>query len=138
MRPSLVRSADLPLSGRELLRRSGLGFGMLGLAGALASEGSLVAAPSPGAVNPLAPKQPHFRPRAKRVIHLYMNGGPSQVDTFDPKPALERYQGQRPAAIANLRTENGTGGVMPSPSKLSRCCHTRPALRQNFPHTRKC
>jgi len=49
-----------------------------------------------------------------------MNGGPSQVDTFDPKPALARYQGQRPASIAGLKTENGTGGLRPSPFKFGR------------------
>src|SRR5437660_2887745 len=114
-----LRPDDLPFSRRELLRRSGLGFGMLGLAGVLASEGSLVAAPSPGAINPLAPKQPHFRPRAKRVVHLFMNGGPSQVDTFDPKPALDKYHG-KPLPNPNLRTERKTAGAMRSPYKFKR------------------
>src|SRR5689334_15129038 len=90
------------LSRRDLLCRSGLGFGMLGLAGVLASEGSLAAAP--GAVNPLAPKQPHFPAKATRVVHLFMNGGPSQVDTFDPKPALDKFHG-KPLPNPNLRTE---------------------------------
>src|SRR3954447_16846245 len=114
-----LRSADLPFSRRELLRRSGLGFGMLGLAGVLASEGSLVAAPSPGAVNPLAPKQPHFEARAQRVVHLFMNGGPSQVDTFDPKPLLDKYHG-KPLPNPNLRTERKTSGALRSPFKFAK------------------
>ena len=84
---------------RESLHRMGTGMGVLGLAGILADEGVL--ASSSG--TPLAPKQPHFAPRAKHIIHLFMNGGPSQVDTFDPKPALEKYNGQRPSD-ADLKT----------------------------------
>src|SRR3954468_7036630 len=128
-----LRPDDLPFSRRELLRRSGLGFGMLGLAGVLASEGSLVAAPSPGALNPLAPKQPHFRPRAKRVVHLFMNGGPSQVDTFDPKPALTRYNGQRPPT-ANRNTERATAGLMMSPFRFSRHGQSGLEISEIFPH----
>ena len=80
-----------PLSRREMLQRFGTGLGVLGLASVLADETS---AASP--TNPLAPKAPHFPAKAKRVIHLFMNGGPSQVDTFDPKPALAKYNGQKP------------------------------------------
>src|SRR5579871_6628467 len=85
---------------RELLARTGTGLGVLGLAGLLADD-ARAAAP---AANPLAPKPGHFPPRAKHLIHLFMNGGPSQVDTFDPKPALEKYHGQQPPA-ASLKTE---------------------------------
>ena len=87
------------LTRRDWLRRMGGGFGTLGLAGVLAGERvrpCRVAAGGRPAANPLAPKPPHFRPRAKRVIFLFMNGGPSQVDTFDPKPALDKYHGGRP------------------------------------------
>ena len=62
---------------------------------------------------------PHFAPKAKRVILLFMTGGPSQMDTFDPKPALAKYAGQRPAAV-DLRTERKTGGLMPSPFKFQK------------------
>ena len=72
------------MSRRCLLRRASCGFGLLGLASLLA-DGSCLAQE---AVNPLAPKKPHFPPRAKRVIFLFMAGGPSHVDTFDPKPLL--------------------------------------------------
>ncbi len=109
---------DNELSRRAMLAQCGTGMGMLGLAGLLAQQGALAA--SAHSTNPLAPKAPHFRPRAKRIIHLYMNGGPSQVDTFDPKPALEKYKGQRPASITSLKTENGTGGLKPSGFKFLR------------------
>jgi Protein of unknown function (DUF1501) len=63
---------------------------------------------------------PHFRPRAKRVIHLFMNGGPYQADLFDPKPALLKYEGQRPEG-ADLLTERRTGGLLPSPFQFRQC-----------------
>ena len=66
---------------RQMLRRAGAGFGSLALAALLADE-----ARRGPAANPLAPRTPHFPARAKRVIFLFMPGGPSQVDTFDPKP----------------------------------------------------
>jgi hypothetical protein len=69
-------------------------------------------------VNPLAPKPPHFAPRAKRVIHLFMNGGPSQVDTFDPKPMLDKYDG-KPLPI-HLKTERKTGVGFASPWKFQK------------------
>ena len=69
-------------SRRELLHKSASGFGLLALQGLL--HANAVAAP-PKNINPLAPKAPHFKPKAKRVIFVFMHGGPSQVDTFDPK-----------------------------------------------------
>ena len=70
---------------REVLQRIGCGFGTLGMTQALMAK-------SGG--GPLAPKAPHFPPKVKQVIFLFLNGGISQVDTFDPKPALTRYNGQ--------------------------------------------
>lgn len=104
------------LTRRELLQRSGTGFGMLGLAGVLESAGMLgnEASAEPSAIHPLAPRQPHFEPRAKRVVHLFMNGGPSQVDTFDYKPLLEKHHG-KPLPVRNFRTERRTGHAMKSP-----------------------
>src|SRR6516165_4675925 len=112
---------------RELLSRTATGFGMLGLAGLLADQKLLADGPS----NPLAPKQPHFRPRAKRIIHVFMNGGPSQVDTFDPKPALARYHGQTPASV--LRSERRTGGLMMSPFRFNRCGKSGLPISEIFP-----
>ena len=101
------------ISRREMLGRAGAGLGTVGLAGLWAAE-SLAG----DRAGPLSPKSPHHAPRAKRIIHLYMNGGPSQVDTFDHKPALKTYQGQRPTSTTDLKTENGTGGMMPSPFRF--------------------
>jgi hypothetical protein len=114
---------DVLLSRRDILTRCGTGFGMIGLAGLLADHGLLATEPAPAVPanpGPLAPKAPHHPAKAKHIIHLYMNGGPSQVDTFDPKPALAVYQGQRPASIAGLCTENQTVGLRPSPFKFPR------------------
>src|SRR5687767_3633336 len=78
------------LSRRALLAQSAVGFGSLALASLLADESQ--AAPTAG--NPLAPKTPHLPARAKRIIFLFMKGGPSHVDTFDPKPLLTRDDGK--------------------------------------------
>src|SRR4051794_30901584 len=87
-----------PMTRRDALSRIGGGFGALGLAGAFADAGLLAstARASEGTAppNPLAARPPHFPARAKRVIFLFMNGGPSHVDTFDPKPLLKQYEGK--------------------------------------------
>jgi hypothetical protein len=110
---------SLPLTRRELLRRGGMGFGLLGLAGLLDAEGLLAPPAHAAAVNPLAPRRPHFAPKARRVVHLFMNGGPSHVDTFDPKPQLTRRHG-KPLPRTNLRTERKTGAAMRSPFAFRR------------------
>jgi hypothetical protein len=89
----------------------GTGLGFLGLAGVL-GDAQLLA--SPEIANPLAPRPPQFPARAKRIIHIYLNGGPSQVDTFDPKPALAKYAGQLLPG-GNLTTERPLGAALPSP-----------------------
>ena len=99
------------LSRRDFLARAGMGMGALSL-GALAQAES----PSP---SPLTARAPHFAPRAKRVIHFFLNGGPSHVDTFDPKPALARFAGQ-PLPGEYLRTERKTGAAFPSPFKFAK------------------
>jgi len=119
---------------RESLQRIGTGMGVLGLAGLLAQDGALGdEVNSPLSDNPLTPKAPHFAPKAKHVIHLFMNGGPSQVDTFDPKPALEKYNGQRPDA-ANLSTERKTGGLLMSPFKFKKYGESGIEVSELFPH----
>jgi hypothetical protein len=89
---------------RQMLGRMCAGFGMVSLAGLLGPAGVMGAG---------AAGIPHFTPRAKRVIFLFMNGGPSHVDTFDPKPALKTYEGQQPSGDLYKKTK-GTG-FMPSP-----------------------
>src|SRR5438094_7024777 len=111
-----VIQSMLPLSRRDMLSRCGTGLGMLALAGLAADAGEL--APPPRRVlDPLTPKAPHFPAKAKHVVHFFMNGGPSQVDTFDPKPLLTRLHG-KPLPSANLRTERKTGAAMRSPYKF--------------------
>jgi hypothetical protein len=112
-------SPQQPMNRRQALCKIGGGFGALGLATMLAGEGLLTPA-ARAAGNPLAPKAPQFAARAKRVIFLFMNGGPSQVDTFDPKPSLEKYKGTRPAG-ATLSTDRAKGGgLLPSPFTFSK------------------
>lgn len=106
--------------------RSGMGMGALGL-------GSLVQATGE---NPLSPKPPHFRPRAKRIIHLFMNGGPSHVDTFDPKPILKRYAGKM-LPMQNLPTERKTGAALPSPYEFAQHGQSGLPVSEIFPHTAK-
>lgn len=86
----------LPLTRRELLGRSGAGAGLLGLATLLHDQDRLEGADNLGsrALKPLAPQPPHFPARAKHVIWIFVNGGPSQVDTWDYKPALEKWHGK--------------------------------------------
>jgi uncharacterized protein (DUF1501 family) len=111
---------------RELLRRAGMGFGMLGLAGALEQAGRLGASP---AINSGRPR-PHFPPRARRVICLFMNGGPSHVDTFDPKPALQKYAGHKPSEKLGRPAK---AGWMPSPFAFRPCGQSGVVLSELFP-----
>ena len=104
------------VSRRQILGQFRGGIGGLAAATALSpSSLSLGATHATAAV-----VGPHFRPRAKRVIHLFMNGGPFQADLFDPKPALLKYAGQKPPG-ADLLTERPTGGLLPSPFRFRRC-----------------
>jgi len=122
MEHQLSNSEHLGYTRREFLSRSGAGFGLLGLGGLLARA------------NPLKPRASHFRPRAKRIIHLFMNGGPSHVDTFDPKPALERFAG-RMLPMPNLATERKTGAAFPSPYKFGQYGQSGLPVSEIFPHT---
>ena len=90
---------------RDFIRNAGCGFGALALAAMLAEES---AADASGSSDPLAPKKPHFEPKAKRVIFLFMSGGPSHVDTFDPKPELTRRHGEKlPESFGPVKTRRG-------------------------------
>src|SRR6266705_6945154 len=100
------RLEDRFLTRREFLGRCGLGFGMVSLATLLAPQMARLAsgAEAVSGNSPMAPRAPLFPAKAKRVIHIFANGGPSHVDTFDPKPALARLHG-RPLPIDNPQTE---------------------------------
>ena len=121
-RPSPWNPHRPALSRRDFLTRTGLGLGALSLqtlGEPAATSGTLDGLTSMASLSPLAPKPPHFAPKARRVVHFFLNGGPSQVDTFDPKPALAKYAGQ-PLPGEYLRTERKTGAALPSPFKFSR------------------
>src|SRR5947207_15364106 len=107
------------LTRRQMLSRMGTGLGMMGLAALLRDADLLVPSASGSPANPLAPKQPHFPAKAKHIIHIYLNGGPSQVDTFDPKPALAKWA-DKAIPTGNLTTERPTGAALPSPFKFQR------------------
>src|SRR6266481_4151313 len=107
------------LTRRQMLHQVGTGLGMLGLAGLFQDAGLLTAAAESASLNPLAPKSPQFPARAKHVIHIYLNGGPSHVDTFDPKPALTKWA-EKTIPTGNLTTERPTGTALPSPFKFQR------------------
>ena len=100
-------------SRRQFLQRAGMGMGAIGLS-------PLLSALQAGdrSLNPLAPGKTHFAPRAKRVIHIFANGGPSQVDSFDYKPSLAKYDGKEMPGDG-LKTERKTGALMKSPFHFS-------------------
>lgn len=115
------------LSRRQLLGRCGTGFGALALGDLLAR-----AARADDPVRPLAPKLPPLPARAKRVIHVFANGGPSHVDTFDPKPALARYAGQ-PIPGETPATERKTGAAFPSPFRFQKHGQSGLEVSELFP-----
>jgi hypothetical protein len=110
------RLEDRFITRRDFLNRCGIGFGMLGLANLLGSEAFATEVSS---ISPLAPKSPQFPGKAKRIIHIFANGGPSHVDTFDPKPMLAKLNG-KPLPMDNLKTERRTGAAFQSPFKFQK------------------
>jgi hypothetical protein len=123
-------------SRREFLRRAGSGFGMVALAGLLQQENLLAQAPTVNPRNPLAPRPGHFSAKAKSVIWLFMNGGPSQVDTWDYKPELERRHGQE---LAGFDRNTGffrdqVGPIMRSPFRFRRQGQSGAWVSELFPN----
>ncbi len=111
----------LNIDRRTALARMGAGMGTLGLFNSLQAATGMA---------------PHFAPRAKRVIHLFMNGGPFGPDFLDPKPALKEFEGQRPAGT-DLRTERPTGGLLDAPFKYTRHGQSGLEVSELLPHTAK-
>jgi hypothetical protein len=122
-------------SRRDFLRRLGAGIGTIGLAGVAQQAQALTA---PAGASPLLPKSPHFAPRAKHVIQLFMPGGPSQVDTFDYKPLLAQHAGQRPALVDRKSLRNTKNGLMPSPFAFRPYGQTGKWVSDIFPHVGGC
>jgi hypothetical protein len=132
------------LSRRDMLRCAGCGFGLLGLAGLLQEEGLLgtAAAGDLGgrSLDPMAPRAPHFRPRARHVIWVFINGGPSPVDTWDYKPALARWDG-KPIRTFDPAFKNTTGffanqvgAIMKSPFAFRPRGQCGKMVSEIFPH----
>lgn len=135
-------SAPLPLTRRQLLARAGCGFGMLGLTGLLQQEGLLHAAESLGArsLDPLAVRETHFPGKAKHVIWIFVNGGPSHVDTWDYKPALTKWNGK---SIREFDPEfknttgffkDAVGNLMQSPFQFTPRGQCGKMVSSIFPH----
>jgi len=114
---------DSMLNRRQMLHRMCAGFGLVGLGGLLGPQ-SLLAAN--------ATRAPHFAPRARRVIFLFLNGGPSHVDTFDPKPALKEHAGEQPAG--ELYKKNKGTGFMPSPFAFQKCGQSGIEISESLPN----
>src|SRR5436190_22457256 len=111
---------------RRLLQQSALGFGSLALTSLVAADETLV------------PRNPHITPRAKRVLFLFMKGGPSHVDTFDPKPLLDRDHG-KPYPGTKPRVQFAqTGTLLKSPWKFRQYGQCGQPVSELFPHVAKC
>ncbi len=124
-----------PVTRREMLMQCSAGFGMLALAGLFGEQSAALAA---GAKNPLAPKPTMFPPRAKRIIFLFMHGGPSQVDTFDPKPLLTRDSG-KPFPGAKPRVQFAqTGNLLRSPWEFKKYGQSGIEVSDLFPNVAQC
>src|SRR4029078_1650293 len=117
-----------PVSRREMLRRTALGFGTIGLAGTMQTAGLLGATRGPESARSQAL---HFRPRAKRVIYLFMNGGRSHVDTCDPKPALKEHEGEVPTSNTMRKKK---GGFVPSPFEFAAHGESGVVMSELFPN----
>lgn len=116
MKPSITQRSVV--NRREFLNRCGMGMGSVALTSLLGSQGLLTSntLAEGGFTNPLQSRSPQFPGKAKRVIHLFMNGGPSHVDTFDPKPTLEKLHGKE--IPIHFATERKTGAAFKSPFKF--------------------
>jgi hypothetical protein len=119
---------------RELLERLACGFGSIALTGMLAEQGLAEST----AADPLSPKLPHYPAKAKRVIFLFMHGGVSHVDTFDPKPKLAEMNG-KPLPIAKPKFEFApTGNLLASPWKFKKHGECGTEMSELFPHIASC
>src|SRR5690349_13561431 len=125
-------------SRRDMLRRAGLGFGAWALLDLLRRDNLLATPPA----NPLAAKLPHSPARAKRVIFLFMQGGPSHIDTFDPKPLLNRLHGQPlPASVVEglqLQFTKSDAAILGSPQTFSRSGESGLEIADTYPHLQTC
>ena len=135
---SLYYRQEIPTSRRAWLRAAGLGFGSLSLSALLASE-TLGRILDEQQTNPLAARPPHFVPKAKRVIFLFMHGGPSSIDTFDPKERLVRDHGKPLPITRPLAFDKSTPGpLMKSPWEFRPGGKSGIPVSDLFPYVREC
>jgi len=133
-----ITANDFVLSRRDFLHRTGMGLGMWGLAGALGvGTASADVAPAGVVYDSLAPRAPQFPAKAKRVLHIFFNGGMSHVDTFDPKPSLQTYAGQK-LPMEMLRTERPTGAAFASPFEFQPYGESGIPVSELFAKTAEC
>lgn len=125
--------SNRPQSRREYLRTSACGFGHVALMSLLASKSYADDGAKDSALNPLSPKRPHFSPKAKNVIFLFMHGGVSHVDTFDPKPELDKRHGQ-PLPFKTPLQFAAVGNLMKSPWKFKRYGQSGMSVSELFPN----
>jgi hypothetical protein len=126
------RYSPPPLNRRSFLRQASCGFGAVALAALWAQQD--IEGSEASTSDPLSPRVPHFRPRAKSVIFLYMDGGPSQVDTFDPKPRLTKDDGNPFAMEIEPTQFNNNGNTFGSPWKFQQHGESRIPVSELFPH----
>ena len=116
---------------REFLQKSAMGFGTLALSGTMQQDLS-------GSTMPLYPKTPHFAPKARSVIFLYMDGGVSQVDSFDPKPQLAKENGKKPKFKVDPTVFNNNGNILKSPWEFKHYGESGIPISDLFPHIASC
>src|SRR5207247_9916023 len=119
---------------RDVLRQAANGFGAAAVAALFHDQGRS----QTSSTNPLAPRAPHFHAKAKSVIFLYMDGGPSQMDTFDPKPRLDREHGQPPRFRVEPTQFNNNGNVMKSPWRFRQRGQSGIPVSDLFPYVAEC
>jgi hypothetical protein len=138
------QSTHLPIANtrRDFLARAGNGFGALALSYLLARDATASEEGKERKLfNPLAPKPPHFTPKAKSVIFLFMVGGPSQMETFDPKPTLDRLHGQQmPPSFGEVKSQFVKPGtpLMGSAWKFKKYGQSGIEVSDLLPHTATC
>ncbi len=131
------RFQPAPMTRRDMLARSANGFGALALAALRGNQHAAVAADA-SRLDPMAPRPTHFAAKARNVIFLFMDGGPSQVDTFDPKPRLDREHGQPIKAKVQPTQFNDVGTVLRSPWKFRNYGQSGIPVSDLFPNVGRC
>src|SRR6516164_4113339 len=139
-RPSDHLPPRVGMTRRAMLRSAGVGFGAWALLDLLGRDGRLPA--SPAAANPLAAKEPPLPARAKRVIFLFMQGGPSQIDTFDPKPLLNKRRGEPlpPSVVGGLQLQftKSDAAILGCPQTFRKCGESGLEIADTYPHLQIC